>query len=404
MSGTYRPHPWANTLNRVWEVATLNWVVMIQPGGGTGGGGDASAANQTTEITKLTSIDGKTPALGQALAAASTPVVLTVAQQAALTPPAAITGYALEAGHLATIDTATARIPAQGQALAAACTPVVLPVAQITTLTPPAAITGFALDATLTGGTQRTKVTDGTNNAAVKAASTLPVATDPALVVTLRESVSTAVTNAGLTNLDVALSTRLKPADTLTGVTTVATVTTITNPVTVTPPTLTKGTQGATGFSVQELKDAGRVNIAWTALTVPAATAETLATITESRDGAATTTFTSKVITSGKRLRLTSVSIQVENSLGTSIQRAYLRMRVNTAGAVTTASPLQGLWAVQAIGTVKSISTPLLEEFPDGFEILGDGTKQIGFSLQAPDWVTASATLNIYLTIFGYEY
>jgi hypothetical protein len=43
-----------------------------------------------------------------------------------------------------------------------------------------------------------------------------------------------AVTNAGLTNIDVALSTRLKPADTLAGVTTVAAVTTITNPVAVT--------------------------------------------------------------------------------------------------------------------------------------------------------------------------
>lgn len=44
---------------------------------------------------------------------------------------------------------------------------------------------GLALDATLTGGTQRTKITDGTNNAAVKAASTAPVAADPALVVTI---------------------------------------------------------------------------------------------------------------------------------------------------------------------------------------------------------------------------
>lgn len=43
----------------------------------------------------------------------------------------------------------------------------------------------LALDATLTGGTQRVKLTDGTNNAAVKAASTAPVATDPALVVAL---------------------------------------------------------------------------------------------------------------------------------------------------------------------------------------------------------------------------
>ena len=42
---------------------------------------------------------------------------------------------------------------------------------------------GLALDATLTGGTQRSRITDGTNNAAVKAASTAAAATDPALVV-----------------------------------------------------------------------------------------------------------------------------------------------------------------------------------------------------------------------------
>ena len=46
-------------------------------------------------------------------------------------------------GHLASIDTKT---PALGQALAAASVPVVLTTAQLTTLTPPAAITGFALD------------------------------------------------------------------------------------------------------------------------------------------------------------------------------------------------------------------------------------------------------------------
>lgn len=45
--------------------------------------------------------------------------------------------------------------------------------------------TGAAQDATLTGGTARTKVTDGTNNAAVKAASTAAAATDPALVVAI---------------------------------------------------------------------------------------------------------------------------------------------------------------------------------------------------------------------------
>jgi hypothetical protein len=43
----------------------------------------------------------------------------------------------------------------------------------------------LALDATLTGGTQTTKLTDGTNTANVKAASTAAIATDKALVVAI---------------------------------------------------------------------------------------------------------------------------------------------------------------------------------------------------------------------------
>lgn len=46
-----------------------------------------------------------------------------------------------------TLSALNTKLPAQGQALAAASTPVVLPAAQITTLTPPAAITGFATSA-----------------------------------------------------------------------------------------------------------------------------------------------------------------------------------------------------------------------------------------------------------------
>jgi len=60
--------------------------------------GAATAARQDTGNTSVGSIDTKTPALGQALAAASVPVVLTAAQVTTLTPPAAITNYALETG------------------------------------------------------------------------------------------------------------------------------------------------------------------------------------------------------------------------------------------------------------------------------------------------------------------
>jgi len=65
-------------------------------GGGGGGGGDASASLQTAGNNTLTAINNKTPALGQALAGASTPVVLTAAQITALTPTAAITNFALD--------------------------------------------------------------------------------------------------------------------------------------------------------------------------------------------------------------------------------------------------------------------------------------------------------------------
>lgn len=55
--------------------------------------GASTSARQDTGNTSLTSIDTKTPALGQALAAASVPIVLTAAQLITLTPPAAITGF-----------------------------------------------------------------------------------------------------------------------------------------------------------------------------------------------------------------------------------------------------------------------------------------------------------------------
>lgn len=67
---------------------------------------DGIEADTTTIAGDTTSIDAKIPALGQALAAASTPVVLTAAQITTLTPPAAITGFGTSAnqttiiGHL----------------------------------------------------------------------------------------------------------------------------------------------------------------------------------------------------------------------------------------------------------------------------------------------------------------
>jgi len=175
----------------------------------SGGNLDTIATKDFATQTTLALVKAKTdniPALGQALEAASVPVVLPAAQVTTLTPPPAITGFATDTkqdtiiGHvdgvetlLSTIDSDTStlastvsgaemqvdvvtlptvtidktglatdatdtntatiagdttsidsKIPALGQALAASSVPVVLTAAQVTTLTPPAAITGFA--------------------------------------------------------------------------------------------------------------------------------------------------------------------------------------------------------------------------------------------------------------------
>jgi hypothetical protein len=127
-------------------------------------------------------------------------------------------------------------------------------------------------------------------------------------------------------------------------------------------------------------------------------------TMTESRDGAAVTTFTTKVVTSGKRLRITSWTMTTENTLGVNPKRAKLRMKYNTAGAVTTASPLQANLVASVPGVVNTVGAPAMDDFPDGIEFLGDGTKQIGFTLEFPDWVTGTQTGKVYVTIFGFEY
>lgn len=137
---------------------------------------DVIAAKDFATQTTLALIKAKTdniPVLGQALAAGSVPVILPTATITTLTPPAAITGFATETtlgtihGHVDSIDTKT---PALGQALAAASVPVILPSATITTLTPPAAITGFATSAKQ--DTQDTSI-----NTLLKPASTLTAVT-----------------------------------------------------------------------------------------------------------------------------------------------------------------------------------------------------------------------------------
>jgi len=268
---------------------------------------------------------------------------------------------------------------------------------------------------------------------------------------------SQAVTNAGLTNLDVALSTRLKAADTLAGVTTVGAVTSITDPVAVTgtfyqatqpvsgtvavsnlpvtqpvsgtvgvnnfpatqpvsgtvtadlaagtnvighviadsgsttavtalpaipagtnlighvdvdvitPPTLTKGTQGSTGFSVQDLKDSGRTFITFTVDQATGTTAKVLSTMSINRGGTVTSS-TNYTVASGKTLRIQNFSLSFQATVTTmNSSRAYLV--ATSSGSVATTSPIaDSLSASPTAALVNSVGQVEVG-VPDGLEI-----------------------------------
>jgi hypothetical protein len=219
-----------STLAAVTTVGTITNVVHVDDNAGALTVDGSVTANAGTNLNtsalaletggNLASIKTNTdkiPALGQALAAASVPVILPAATISTLTPPAAITNFANETGgNLASIKTNTDKIPSLGQALGSASVPVVLPTAQITTLTPPAAITGYSTETTLSA--INTKLVSGTdigdvtiNNASGAAAVNIQ---DGGNSITVDGTV--AVTNAGINTIAGAVSGTEMQVDVLT--------------------------------------------------------------------------------------------------------------------------------------------------------------------------------------------
>jgi hypothetical protein len=333
----------------------------------------------------------------------------------------------------------------------------------------------LALDATLTGGTQQTKITDGTNVGSVKAASTAAVATDKALVVAVSPNNSVGVTGtfwqatqpvsaaslplpsgaatsakqpalgtAGSASADaitvqgVASMTPLKvdgsavtqpvsaaslplpsgastsakqpalgtagsaSADAIT-VQGVASMTPLLVSGTfwqlsqpVSQGTLTKGTQGATGVSTQNLKDAGRVycNFAG-ANPVTGNATEALITLTPYRDLTAGSTATTFAVTSGKRLRLQQLVVTWRNNTAAA-GGVTVRLRL-LAGTVLVTSPVNAtLNATTSLATIGSGQTAILD-LPDGLEL--SGTMQLGLTQLA-----VGAVVGFDVNLIGFEY
>lgn len=136
--------------------------------------GIATAANQTNGTQQSQIVQGGNTATVTASNALKVDGSAVTQPVSALALPLPSNAAQETGGHLASLDT---KLPAQGQALAAASLPVVLPAAQITALTPPTTVTvtqatGTNLHTVIDSGTV-TATISGTPNVAVTS-SALP--------------------------------------------------------------------------------------------------------------------------------------------------------------------------------------------------------------------------------------
>lgn len=143
--------------------------------------GNSAAASgrwpvQLTDGTTLTTVKAAS------IAAVATDPALVVAVSPNNTVAVSAASLPLPSGAATetTLSALNSKMPVQGQAVMASSQPVVIASNQSAI---PVTSSTLALDATFTGGSGRIKVTDGTNNAAVKI--TPAIVADPALVVSL---------------------------------------------------------------------------------------------------------------------------------------------------------------------------------------------------------------------------
>lgn len=217
--------------------------------------------------------------------------------------------------------------------------------------------------------------------------------------ITVDGAPTTAITNA---NLDTALSTRLKPADTLSA------VGTIVNPVSLTLPTLTKGTQGSTGFSVQILNNAGRNTRIFMldAITIAPASELLVGVVQWYNNSAVSSTTTPAVVPAGKILRLTGWKMQYQSL--SSVGYAVVKIRFNTGGLAVLGSALVASFEAGSGAGATTVAmtggvTTQTGAFPEGLELPAGGG--IGFTIAG--YGPTGASLNaggVRFEVHGYEY
>lgn len=128
---------------------------------------------------------------------------------------------------------------------------------------------------------------------------------------------------------------------------------------------------------------------------------ETAISLTKSSGTSATSSATSFVVPAGKKFRITSISVATRGNATATAQTTTFSLRVNTAGAVTTTSTPIVFQARSATPATASAWDRYTQSIPEGYEILGDGTLQIGVTAAAT-YTTNAPTWDV--NIVGYEY
>lgn len=146
-------------------------------------------------------------------------------------------------------------------------------------------------------------------------------------------------------------------------------------------PTLTKGTQGATGVTTQDLSDAGRNEVSFfTALPILTTATDALQSLTGWKANAAVVaTTTPAVVTTAKVFRLESVVLTyvATATAGT----AKVTLRAQPAGVVLIGSPAVASWFIGASAAVAGIANTALIQIPKGIEFAagtGIGVSVVG--------------------------
>lgn len=158
-----------------------------------------------------------------------------------------------------------------------------------------------------------------------------------------------------------------------------------------------KGTQGTNFVNVQDAKDSGRSYVVLTGSSVTGSSSEALISLVSVKQGVSTAASTAYTVTSGKTLRVTSISVSVKENAA-AIAGLVARLRHATSGVVSTSSPVAYLLPeIRTSAATANLSAEDNVPIPDGIEFAA--AQQIALTQ-----VASSTTCNLMVTVCGFEY